>query len=190
MSISAMSELEAVNLMLTTIGEAPVNTIEGSNMLDVAIARQVLKEVLIEVCETGWHFNTEKDIVITPTTAGEIYLPPNALRADTMDEMDGDVVMRGRRLYDKAAHTYTFTRSISLEIVFGLMFEEVPQVVRQYVAIRAARKFQRRMVTSDLIEKLTEQEEVAAYIKLKDFDSDTADYNMLDNPHFQRILAR
>ena len=190
MSVTAMTELEAVNLMLTTIGEAPVNTIEGSNLLDVSIARQVLKEVLTDTCEPGWHFNTETNVVIAPNEDGEIWVPDNALRVDTMDSSI-DVVLRGKRLYDKKNHTYTFDQALSLELVLGLEFEEVPQAVRQYVAIRAARVFQRRVLGSDSLEALTQTDEMLALTKLQNYDTDTADYNLLTGSmDIYNIIAR
>lgn len=190
MSISSMTELEAVNLMLTNIGEAPVNTIEGTNMLDIAIAKQVLREVLIEVQEPGWDFNTESGITITPNEDGEIWFPINALRVDPVDR-SLKVVMRGHRLYDKENHTYEFSGPVDVEIVFGLEFEQCPQALRQYVAIKAARIYQRRMVGSDLLEKLTQADEYNALVKLQNFDTDTADYNMLTgSADVMRIIAR
>ena len=190
MSISSMTELEAVNLMLTNIGEAPVNTIEGTNMLDIAIAKQVLREVLIEVQEPGWDFNTESGITITPNEDGEIWFPINALRVDPVDR-SLKVVMRGHRLYDKENHTYEFSGPVDVEIVFGLEFEQCPQALRQYVAIKAARIYQRRTVGSDLLEKLTQADEYNALVKLNNFDTDTADYNMLTgSADVMRIIAR
>ena len=46
---TAMTELEAVNVLLTTIGEAPVYSLSGKQTTDVAIAQQVLNEVNREV---------------------------------------------------------------------------------------------------------------------------------------------
>ena len=59
---SSMTELEAVNILLTTIGEAPVNTLTGNQVTDVSIANQVLNEVSREVQSQGWHFNTEQRV--------------------------------------------------------------------------------------------------------------------------------
>ena len=61
-----MTELEAVNVLLTTIGEAPVNTLTGNQVTDVTIARQVLNEVSREVQSQGWYFNTENGVTLTP----------------------------------------------------------------------------------------------------------------------------
>ena len=69
---AAMTELEAVNVLLTTIGEAPVNTLTGKQTTDVAIAQQVLNEVNREVQSRGWHFNTEYDVELIPDTSNNI----------------------------------------------------------------------------------------------------------------------
>ena len=52
-----MTELEAVNILLTTIGEAPVNTLTGNQVTDVTVATQVLLEISREIQSQGWHFN-------------------------------------------------------------------------------------------------------------------------------------
>ena len=67
----AMTELEAVNVLLTTIGEAPV-LINGKQTTDVAIAQQVLNEVNREVQSRGWHFNTEYNVELIPDTSKNI----------------------------------------------------------------------------------------------------------------------
>jgi hypothetical protein len=56
---TSMTELEAVNVLLTTIGEAPVNTLTGNQVTDVTVAKQVLLEISREIQSQGWHFNTE-----------------------------------------------------------------------------------------------------------------------------------
>ena len=51
------TELEAVNSMLATIGEAPVNSITGTLPLDASLAKNTLNEINREVQSAGWHFN-------------------------------------------------------------------------------------------------------------------------------------
>ena len=41
---TSMTELEAVNVLLTTIGEQPINSLSGNQTTDVSIARQVLQK--------------------------------------------------------------------------------------------------------------------------------------------------
>ena len=59
MTTTVTSKLEAINVMLTAIGESPVNTITSSTTTDVSIAIQILDNVSREVQSVGWHFNTD-----------------------------------------------------------------------------------------------------------------------------------
>ena len=52
------TELEAVNTILSTIGEAHINTLTGSLPVDGTTAKNVLSEINREVQSAGWHFNT------------------------------------------------------------------------------------------------------------------------------------
>ena len=191
MKLAPMTELDAVNLMLSVIGEAPVNTIEVTGLGDVAVARTILNEVSREVQERGWGFNTEDDYELPLTVEGEIRVPPNALRIDSEDSEQVDVVARGPRIYDKANKTYTFSKPIKFQIVFMLDYIELPQAARYYIAVRSARKFVKRVVGSDLLEAFTKEDEFAALSALQDQDCDVTDYNFLTgNPDTARILRR
>ena len=81
---SAMTELEAVNVLLTTIGEQPINSFSGNQTTDVTIARQVLTEVSREVQSQGWHFNTEPEVSLVPdSTNKHIIVPIDVARIDS-----------------------------------------------------------------------------------------------------------
>ena len=51
-------ELQAVNQILASVGQAPVTTLEQTNP-DVAIAYDTLQQVSREVQAEGWTFNKE-----------------------------------------------------------------------------------------------------------------------------------
>ena len=55
------TQLEAVNTMLSVIGETPTtdSIISANSSADVVMAVQILDEVTKEVEAQGWHFNTE-----------------------------------------------------------------------------------------------------------------------------------
>ena len=93
---AAMTQLEAVNVLLTTIGEAPVNSLSGKQTTDVAIAQQVLNEVNREVQSRGWHFNTEYDVELI-LTSKHIEPPIDAVRVD-VENMD--TVIRNNKLFN------------------------------------------------------------------------------------------
>lgn len=194
MALTLTSELDAVNIMLGTIGESPISSLDAATgVADAVIARQILNEVSIQVQEQGWHFNTEKNFELSPTLdTGEIFLPANCIEVDTMDgDADIDVAIRGRRLYDRTNHTYTFSKSLKTNMVLLLEFGDLPQAARHYISIRAARVFQQRVVGSDTLGTYTERDEVRGLTALKRFEAKTADYNILTgNYSVMNILDR
>ena len=58
---AVMTELDAINQMLVSIGQAPVNTITSTGILDVETAKLSLDTVLREVLTRGWSFNADFD---------------------------------------------------------------------------------------------------------------------------------
>ncbi|HCL3314573.1 TPA: hypothetical protein N2A14_002581 [Pseudomonas aeruginosa] len=191
--VSATTELSAINTMLSTIGEAPVNTVSDSGVVDAVIARQILQTVSREVQARGWHWNIDKDFLLTPSfPEKEIILSPTTLRIDTVGPDEGiDVVLRGTRLYDRRNHTYQFDNPITVDIVSMLEFDELPEIARQYIAIRASRIFQERVVGSETLSTFSAKDEIRLLTALRDMEAETADYNILsDNYSVARVLDR
>lgn len=192
MSLQKTTELDAINIMLGTIGESPINSLEAaSGVSDAVIARQILNEVLVQVQEEGWHFNIEKNFVLTPAIPSkEIFVPENCIEVDAEDK-NIDVAVRGNRLYDRTNHTFEFASAIKCNIVLLLPFADLPQAARHYVTIRAARVFQQRVVGSQTLGVFTEKDELRARIALSRYDSKTADYNILTgNYSVMRVIDR
>jgi hypothetical protein len=193
-SIAPTTEIDAVNIMLGTIGESPVSSLAGDqSMVDVALARQVLREVATQVQEEGWHFNTEIRWPLQPTAdTKEILLPANCIQVDTSGyDASLDVVARGNRLYDRLKRSYEFDRTVTVDMVVLLEFPLIPQAGRHYIAIRAARVFQQRMVGSETLAHFTERDELRARAALRKLDANTADYNILTGSwSVARVLAR
>lgn len=179
-AVTPTTELEAVNLLLDVIGEAPISNLENSAVVDAVKARAALSEVSRATQQKGWHFNTEIDYELVPTVyEKEIILPGNCLRVDTTKaQRDFDVVQRGNRLYDRKNHTYKFDRSLKVDMVILLPFEELPEVARYYISIRAARVFQARTVGSEALYQFNAQDEILALNDLKRAEGITGDYNM------------
>jgi hypothetical protein len=178
--LTPTSELEAINLMLDVIGEAPVNTVENTGLIDVTTARQILKHTSREVQLIGWHWNTEKAFTLSPNVDVEVPLPANTLKVDSVyPDQTIDVVQRGSRLYDRENHTYAIGRSVKTDLVVFLAFEELPEAARSYITIRAARVFQERRTGSELVYQFNKSDELRAMAALHNAEADTADYNIL-----------
>lgn len=192
MTTSTTTKLEAVNVMMTSIGETPVNTITSATTTDVSIAISILDNVNREVQSVGWHFNSDQDYQLTPNTSNQIELPSNCLRIDTSGaSANKDYVERARKLWDRKKHTYTLTDEIVyVDIVWFLDFTEIPEAAKRYITIRAARLFQDRMLASDLLHRFHQVDELQALSVLKEAEGDTRDHSIFNNYDVARTLDR
>jgi hypothetical protein len=186
-----LTELEAVNIMLSTIGESPVSTLASSGDLNVSVARQMLYDVSREVQTEGWYFNTEVKYPLPRSSDKTISLPANLLGLDLTDDFVLiDATPRGSRMYDRKNHSYVFDRDLEADITLFLTWDELPQAAKQYITIVAARRFQKRLLPDDYTSKFTQDEETKARAQLDDYDANTRDYSLADNYNVFFILER
>lgn len=191
--LSPSTELDAINTMLSSIGEAPVNAVEDSGVVDAVMARNILRSTSREVQSRGWHYNTDKDYVLTPTYPDkEIRIPLNAIRVDTVGTHKNiDVVVRGNKLYDRRRHTFQFDQAVTVDMIVLLDFDDIPEAARVYITLRSARIFQERVVGSADLSQFTQRDELRALVAMQEHEADTADYNMLtDSYDVWRVLDR
>lgn len=66
-NLSATTETEALNIMLSTIGEQPVADIDTATAADVVMAKNILRQTAKDVLAEGWRFNTEFGYELAPT---------------------------------------------------------------------------------------------------------------------------
>ena len=189
------TKLDAVNTMLGVIGELPVNSLGSGSQrsANVVLAENVLDETNREIQSEGFHFNTEHKYTLRKDgVTNEITLPLNTLRVDTEvgKYTDIDIVQRGTSLYDRKNHTPTFDKDLEVSIVFLLEFAQMPEQFRNYIAIRAGRKFAGRFLASSEIQGLTIRDEIEAKARALDSDSETADLTIFDNYSVYRVLDR
>ena len=81
-----MTELEAVNIMLGAIGESPVSSLDDPSLVDVALAKSILDETNVALQTAGTHFNLEKNYPLTADTDGNINVPANCTKIDTVGD--------------------------------------------------------------------------------------------------------
>jgi len=182
-TLQPTTKLEAVNVMLTSIGEAPVNSLI-SGLEDAELAETILESVNKETQSRGWIFNTDLKLSLSPNTDNQIVLPDNYLRVDTRGTLRSsskDIVERGRKLYDRIGNSFTFTDAVTVDVVILLDFTDIPEVARRYITIRSSRIFQDRVLSSTNIHGFQLQDEQQAYIELQDYHAETADFNIFDN---------
>ena len=173
-----ITELDAVNIMLETIGAAPVNRLEDVHNEDVIVARQILAQVSREVQSEEWYFNTEDGCTFVPDDEGYIRIPAGITRVYPTNSHGvsfwgpTQVIIRGDKLYDKGNHTYKFDQTFEADITLCLPFEELPYEAKNYILIRACRKFDVISSGDTEREKWTAQDEMRARADLMAVDTE------------------
>lgn len=162
-----MTFLEAVNILLSVIGEAPIESLASTSeneVSDSALARRVLEEVERDVQAEGWSWNTEQDYGLTKDGSGHFLAPSSMLRVefDPSSCPDGRYVMRGLKVWDRIDHTDQFPDKDELKayrMVRRLTWDELPHPAQQYIAIRAARIYASRFINSNVVFSYTINDE-------------------------------
>tara|TARA_R110001606_G_scaffold383077_2_gene545204 strand:+ start:195 stop:779 length:585 start_codon:yes stop_codon:yes gene_type:complete len=188
--MAGTSKLDAVNTMLSSIGEAPVSSL-SSGLIEAEIAESILNTIDREVQSMGWHFNTDLNKSFAQDTLGQIILPANILRADATLKANGpNLVQRGLKMYDRVNHTFVISTDAALDVVLQLLFDDLPEVAKRYIILRATRIFQDRVVGSNTLHDFQEKDEQQALVQLKDFDKAADDHNIFDNYDTFSIIDR
>ena len=181
MAVAATTELEAINIMLAAIGEAPINSLTDTLPVDARTAQNTLTEVDKEVQSEGWSFNTEIDVTLTRDGTNQINLPINVLRVDANIHQHPtiDPIQRGLKLYDRQNNKYEFDEDLICTVVYYRDFDEITEQARRYINIKAARVFVDRLVGDQGLRTYTQEDETRARAILTDSDYANADHNVL-----------
>lgn len=168
--------------MLSSINEAPVNSLEGALTTDVAAARNLLNEVRREVQGRAWYFNTDEDIILSPDANQEIRVGDDIIRLDgTPGRERVQVILRNNRLYNRTDHNFLFKSPVHVNQTTLLVWDEVPPVCQRYLVVRAARLLADRLVGSGASHQFSIRDEADALRDLKQWDAEHAGYNVYNN---------
>ena len=185
------TEASAINLMLASIGERPLDNVNDSSRLDVVRARAALNETNVLVQSRGWWFNEAEKVPLTPNNAGEYDLPPNVVKVDAYYEYIDKFVQRGKRLYNKVDRTYIGNTDILyVSWVELLPFNDLPESARLYIARRAGVVYQTRAVGSPVLFEFTEQAAEEAWGLLQNEETEHVDTNLTFAPGIRDAVYR
>lgn len=191
LGLPPLTELEAVNEMLGTGSESPVSTLDTDEVIDAALARDLLRTTSKEVQTRGWWFNTSYGSTLTRDQSNRINLPTNVLKIKPSGNSLGlSAVQRGVKLYNVLGRTDEFTSDVTVDMTLGLDFEDLPSSARLYITIRAARKYQDRYSGDDALHQYTKQDETMAWGWLIDEEIEVEAPNMLNGPFEQNLMRR
>ena len=136
-----MTELEAVNTILATIGEAGIASLsaDANEITDSGLAQRTLKEVSRDVQSEAWSWNTDEGVTINKTAADTYVVPGNTLTVDFSPNRYPDMqyVMRGLKVYDRNNQRYDFGKInggealVAAKVVSQLQWSELPHAAQQ-----------------------------------------------------------
>ena len=168
-----MTELDALNILLGTIGSSPLTSLSNPQNADALSAQNKLDSARKEIQAETWYFNSEENFPLVPdAVTGFITIPPEITTIDSMGRFGEkvDVIVRGNKLYDRENHTYKFDTTIYANVLECLDFDELPETAKLYVVARAARQFQEEMLGDTSLRTWTREDEAMARGRLIDED--------------------
>ena len=183
-----MKELEAVNILLSVIGEAPIDKLSDTaknEITDASLARKTLNEVKRDVCAEGWSWNTDIGVKLTPDSSKQFLLDQNWLKAEFAPAQypNKQYVPRGLKVWDRLKQKFDFGDEVDeltvSYVLVDLKWDEVPHQAQQYIAIRAARIYADRFVNSNAIYVYTAQDEEYARTMLIRSEESDGEANLL-----------
>ena len=179
-------ELQAVNQILASVGQAPVTTLEQTNP-DVAIAYNTLLQVSREVQAEGWTFNKEYHYPLTPNSDGEIVIPDNMLQMDLCNDeyynKDKDPIRRSGKLYDRTNHTFKWEqRELYFDITWFFDWDDLPPVIKDYITSRAATMVSMRIVGDANLYQVLQQQETYMRSNALEYETQQGDYSFFGQP--------
>lgn len=191
------TELEAINIMLSAIGEAPVADLDV-DLVDVEMARNILTAATREVVTSPWRFNTEFGLSLDPAgTEGDLNTfdaPANLLDfsvTQTPDQHGLDLALRSGTFYDRVENRSGIDLdTLRIDAVFFYEFTAIPEVARRYVVVLATRRFIANVVGSRTLAGFTERDEYLALRSLQRQERVKEDLNVFNNLSVRRFFGR
>lgn len=205
-----LTELDAVNDMLLSIGEAPVNSL-ATGLADAALAQSILTRTSRKVQLEGWTANTRRGIELSRDANNFISVPVNTLRVDTTSRrpnrkevqpaLSGHINVSVRKssddtqflLYDNDndRETWPNDATLTVDIIQMLAFDDLPPSLQAYISALAGRRFQQTVMASQVLNAFTENDVIEALEMALQDDADTDDDNMTrDNSHVFAVTYR
>ena len=163
-TVTRTTELEAVNTILSTIGEAPISSLTGSLPVDASIAQNVLDEICREVQSMGWHWNSHYKVDLSRDSNNKIPVGTDWLRVKLNSKYDRssyDVIQRDNFLYNLAKNEETFDQD--------------------FVDTDVIRVFHDRTLGANTLHKFSQEDEIKALSVLRNAETDTGEFSIFDS---------
>lgn len=205
MAFTPSTQLSAVNVILSTIGETPINSLLGSLPLSASVALNALNEQVNAVQLDGFWYNQDTNVTLAADANGNVFLPPNTAKIEINRRRYAGKELVNRpqynasgnttnQLYDRRNQTYNLSSIpggvIADRIVYILDWSQLPESAKRYMTIRAARVFADRWVGAETVHQFTAADELNAKRAMEAHKSDEDELNILQSPSTNEALYR
>jgi len=205
-----MTKLEAVNDILWSIGELPVQSL-SSGLGDAEIAEAVLDRISRQIQLQGWQVNTKRGVTLTINASSQFALPINILRVDTANRSAALQTSTPRNsahinahmtrsqddtkwlMYDgdNNSETWSSLTSMTVDYVQYLEFANLTPALQVYIWTAAAHRFQQGAMGSRVLTEYTKEDVFVAEAQAVQEDSMNEDLNIIrDNHHVNSVAGR
>lgn len=178
-----MTKLDAVNEIISVLGEDPVTTLPGlDDGTTEGLAEIFLARSTTNILETGWNVNRVKR---TLTAANPIVLTDVLAIQKNPNSPPGRLTIRNGNLFDLDNETEEFTVDVVLDLIVALPFIELASSLARYIVRDAALKLLRqKRPTSVSIQTIAQElfEARADWVKI---DRKEANLNTFATFHIQ-----
>lgn len=203
-----MSKLEAVNDMLLSIGETPVQSLDGGQN-DAAIAESVLDRSSRRIQLKGWHVNTLRSYELSKNASNQFVVGIDVLKIDTVNPDSGRanntpspnsyINASLRRSADDTkwllfdvdnnSETWTNETTLTVDMVQFLDFKNLPPSLQNYIAKDAGRRYQKGAMGSRVLHAFTQEDVAEAEIDALQEDMENEDRNVFRNDRTARQIV-
>ena len=185
------TELSAVNAILGSIGQSPINGLDFANP-EISFIYNLLKESNQDVQNEGWTFNIEYHIKENVSTSdNKIIIGSDVIRIDSTDAWDKtrDFVRRKDsdglwKMYDRVNHTFEFPDDDYFYVnkVRLLKFEDIPAPFQRYIIYKASGRAAVQLVSNANLQKMIAVYEQQARAACMEYECNQGDHNYMGWP--------
>lgn len=188
--LSALTELDAVNRIIGTIGESPIDTLDDMTDVDAINAYRILLDISRQEQSRGWSFNRISHFKLTPDMyTKKIPWNSNILFLKANHHVH-KLVRQGNYVKDLRRDSVIFEHPIDVEVVFYIPFDELPEQMRNYIISKACFIFQQNYFGDESLVKTTQMQMQEAWQLLQEFEIDNNNYSMFDHTYVRKLLMR
>ena len=182
-TINISQTVSSQTLVLSTVE----TRVQKQTNPDVAISLDTLREVSREVQSEGWSFNKEYKYPITPDSNNEVIIANNILQIDLnrtyTQNKDRDSINREGKLYDKIAHSFTWTdETLYVDVIWYFDWTSIPIPIQAFIVARAASIVSSRIIGDTNQYQILLQKEALARSTALEYECRQGDYTYFGVP--------